>query len=140
MLSPGEIYGSRRYVLIRDHHWIIFSSQIFRLESSSIHFFYFSHLFISIFSFKNPKNHFSTINQGFPISEKSLEAFVQFNSSPCTFSSFHRSFSISKSKTTKKIASDFNLLTLLSVDLTSTCHCSNLKIRFEELSINLLDT
>ena len=22
--SPGKIYGSRRYVLIREHHWIIF--------------------------------------------------------------------------------------------------------------------
>ena len=39
-----------------------------------------------------------------------------------------------------KIFLDFNLLTFLSMDLTSTCHCSNLKIRFEELSINLFDT
>ena len=138
--SPSEIYSSRRYVLIREHHWIVFSSQIFRLGSSSIHFFKFSHLFIRIFSFTNPKNYSFTIDQGFPISKKSLEALVQFISSPHMFSSFHQSFSVSKSKNTKKISSNFNLLTFLSVDSTLTCHCSNLKIRFEELSINLLDT
>ena len=138
--SPDKIYGSRRYVLIREHHWIVFLSQIFILGSSSIHFFYFSHLFINIFSFTNPKNHFSTIDQGFPISKKSLEALLRFISSPRIFSSFHQSFSVSKSKNTKIIASDFNLLTFLFVDSTSTCHCSNLKIRFEELSINLFDT
>ena len=131
--SPGKIYGSQRYVLIREHHWIVFSSQIIRLGSSSSHFFYFSHLFINIFSFINPKNHFSSIIQGFPISEKNLEALLWFISSPCTFSSFHRSFSLSKSKNTKKIASDFNLLTFLSVDSTSTFHYSNLKIRFSRV-------
>ena len=125
-LSPGKIYGSRRYVLIREHHWIMFSSRIFRLGSSSIHFFY-PYLFITIFSFINPKNHFSTIDQGFPIFGKSLWALVRFISSPHTFSSFHRSFSVSKSKNTKKKASDFNLLTFLLVDSTSTCHSSNLK-------------
>ena len=138
--SPGKIYSSRWYVLIREHHWIIFSSRIFRLGSSSIHFFYFPHLFINIFSFTNPKNHFPTIDQGFPISERSLEALVWFISSSCSFSSFHCSFLLSKSKNTKKISSDFNLLTFLFVDWTSTCHYSNLKIKFEELSINLFDT
>ena len=109
-----------------------------RLELSSIYFFYFfyfPHLFINIFSIINPKNHFSTIDQGFPICEKSLEALFWFISSPRTFFSFHRSFSVAKSKNTKKIASDFNLLTFFPMDSTSTCHCYNLKIRFEELSI-----
>ena len=99
--SPGKMCGSRRYVLIREHHWIVFSKQIYWLGSYSIQFFYCSHLFISIFSFANPKNNFFTIVQGFPISEKSLEALVRFISSPLTFSSFHRSFSVSKSKNTK---------------------------------------
>ena len=128
--SPGEIYGSRRYVLIREHHWIVFLLRILILGSSSIHFLYFSHLFINTFSFQNPKNHFFTIDQGFPISKRSLEAIVWFISSPRTFSSFHRSSPLSKSKNTKKISSDFNLLTFLPVDSTSTCHFSNLKIKF----------
>ena len=98
MPSSSKIYGSPRYVLIREHHWIVFSSQIFRLGSSSIHFFYFSNLFINIFSSINPKNHFSTLNQGFLISEKSLEALIQFISSPRTFSSFHWSSTLSKYK------------------------------------------
>ena len=122
--------GSQRYVLIREHHWIVFSSQIFRLELFSIYFFYFPQLFINIFSFIKPKNHFSTIDQGFPIYEKSFEALVRFISSSRTFSSFHQSLSVSKSKNTKKLSFDFNLLTFLSVDSTSTCHCSNLNIRF----------
>ena len=109
-----------------------------RLELSSIYFFWFHHLFINVFSLKNRKNHFSTIDQGFQISEKSLEALVRFTSSPRTFSSFHRSFLVSKSKIPKKIVSDFNLLTFLSLDSTSTCHYSNLKIKFEELSINFV--
>ena len=54
------------------------------------------------FSLKNPKNHFSTVHQGFPISERSLEALVRFTSSPRIFSSIHRSFSVSKSKIPKK--------------------------------------
>ena len=72
------------------------------LELSSIHFIYFPHLFIHISIFKNPKNHFSTIDQRFPISEKSLEVLVWFISSPRTFSSFHRSFLVSKSTNIKK--------------------------------------
>ena len=100
--SAGEIYSSRRYVLIREHHWIVFSSRIFRLGSSSIHFFYFSHPFIHISTFKNPKNPFSTIDQGFPNSEKSIEALVWFILSPLTCSSFHRLFLLSESKNTKK--------------------------------------
>ena len=93
------------------------------IEISSTYFIYFPPLFIHISTLKNPKNHFSTIDQGYPISEKSLEALVRFISSPLTFSSFHRSFPLSKSKNTKKkIASDFNLVTFLSVDSTSTCH------------------
>ena len=136
--SPGEIYGSRRYVLIREHHLFVFSSQLFRLGSFSIHFFSFSHLFINIFLFINPKNYITTLNQGIPISERSLEALVWFISSPRSFSSFHRSFSLSKSKKYQKIASHFNLLTFLPMDSTLTCHCSNLKIRFEELSINFI--
>ena len=138
--SPGEIYGSRRYVLIREHHWIVFSSQIFRLGSFSIYFFHFTHMFIHISTFTNPKNNISTIDQGFSIFARSLEALLRFILSPCSFSSFHHPFSLSKSKNTKKIVSDFNLLTFLLVDSTSTCHCSNLKISFEELSINLFDT
>ena len=138
--SPDKIYGSQRYVLIREHHWIVFSSRIFRLGSSSIHFFYFYHVFINIVSFINPKIHFSTLDQGFPTFERRLEAIVRFISSPRTFSSFHQSFSLSKSKNTKKMSYDFNILTFLPVNLTLTCHCSNLKIRFEELSINLFDT
>ena len=126
--SPGEIYGSRRYVLIREHHWIVFSSRIFRLGSFPIHFLYFPHLFIHISKFTNPKNNISTIDQGLSIFARSLEAIVRFTSSPHSFSSFHRPFPLSKYKNTKKIASDFNLLTFLPVDSTSNCHCSNLKI------------
>ena len=73
--SPSEIYCSPKYILIREHHWIVFSSQIFRLGSFSIHFFYFPHLFINIFSFKNPKNHFSTIDQGFSIFARLFGSF-----------------------------------------------------------------
>ena len=72
-----------------------------RLELSSICFFYFPHLFIHIFTFTNPKNDIPTIDQGFPIFERSLEAFHRFISSPHTFSSFHRSFPLSKSKNIK---------------------------------------
>ena len=72
-----------------------------RLELSSIHFFFFSHMFIHISIFTNPKNDISTIDQGFPISERSLEALFQFISSPCSFSSFHRSFPLSISKNIK---------------------------------------
>ena len=135
--SPGEIYGSRRYVLIREHHWIVCSSQIFRLGSFSIHFFYFLHLFIHISTFINPKNDISTVDQRFSILARSLEALVRFISSPCSFSSFHHHFRFLNIKI-PKIASDFNLLTFLPVDSTSTCHCSNLKISFEELSINFV--
>ena len=103
-------------------------------------YFLFSHLFIHIFIFTNPKNHFSTIDQGFSIFEKSLEAFDRFILFPHTYSSFHQSFSLSKSKNIKIISFDFNLLTFFLVDSTSTRHCSNLKIRFEELSINLFET
>ena len=138
--SPGKIYGSRRYVLIREYHLIMFSSQIFRLGSflsiSSI----FLQMFINIFSFINPKNHFSTIDQGFSIFARSLEALVRFISSPCSFSLFHCSSPLSKYKKTPKIFLDFNLLTFLPMDSTSTHYCSNLKIRFKELSINLFDT
>ena len=138
MPSPGEIYGSRRYILIREHHWIVFSSQIFRLGSFSINFFYFPHLFINILSFKNPKNHFSTIDQGFLIFARSLEALVWFISSQHTSSSFHRSFPLSKSKNTQK-----NLLisifwpSSLWIQLATTLFQ---KSDFEELSINLFDT
>ena len=128
--KSGQNIRLSKVCLIREHHWIVFSSRIFRLESSSIYFFYFPYLFINIFSFSNPKNHFSTLDQGFPISERSLEALVRFISSPHTFSSFHRSFLLSKSKHTKKISYDFNLLTFLPVNSTSTCHWSNLKIKF----------
>ena len=143
--SP-EASGSPLRPKPRTRSWLIallcyiISSRIFRLGSSSIHFFYLSHLFINIFSFINAKNHISTLNQGFQISEKSLEALVQFISSPRTFSFFHHSSPLSKYKNTKKISSYFNLLTFLPVDLTSTCHCSHLKIIFEEFSINLFDT
>ena len=128
--SPGEIYGSRGYVLIREHHWIVFSSQIFILGSFSIHFFYFPYLFIHISIFTNPKNEISTIDQGFWIFARSLEALVRFISSPCSFSSFHRSFSVSKSKNTPKNSfwfQSFNL-TLHGFDVDS--YFSNLKIRF----------
>ena len=84
-------------------------------------FLLFYHLLINISSFIKPKNLFSTLDQGFPISEKRLEALVWFILSPCAFSSFHRSFPLSKSKNNKKICSDFNLLTFLFVDSTSTC-------------------
>ena len=137
--SLGEIYGSRRYALIREHHWIVFSSQIFRLGSSSIHFFYFSHLFINIFSFINPKNHFSTLDQGF----ESLKGVWNqlFNSFhlQAHFLPFINHFRFLNPKIPKK-NSDFNLLTFLPVDSTSTFHCYNLTIRFQELSINLFDT
>ena len=36
------------------------------------------------------------------------------------------------------MSSNFNLLTLLSIDSTSTHHCPNLKLDFQELSINFL--
>ena len=100
--SLNEIYGSRRYVWIREHHLIVFSSQIFRLGSFSIYFFYFPHLFIHISIFTNPKNDISTIDQGFSIFARSLEALVRFISSLCSFSFFHRSFPLSKSKNIKK--------------------------------------
>ena len=80
-------------------------------------------MFISIFSSTNPKNHFYTIDQGFPISEKSLEALVRFISSPRTFSSFHRSFSVSRSKNTQEIAYDFNILTFLSGVMNKVLYC-----------------
>ena len=67
-----------------------------RLELSSIHFFWFHHLFTNIFSLKNPKNFCSTLDQGFSIFERSLEVFDRFISSPRTFSSFYRSFPLSK--------------------------------------------
>ena len=63
--SLGKIYTSRRFVLIREHHWIVFSSQIFRLELSSSHFFQFCHLFINILSFKILKITFSPSIKGF---------------------------------------------------------------------------
>ena len=127
--KSGRNVRISRYVLMREHHWIVFSSQIFRLRSSPIHLFYFLICLSAFFSLKNPKNRFPTIDKGFRISEKILEALVWFISSLHIFYSFHRSFSVSKYKNTKKIASDFNLLTFLLVDSTSTCHCSNLKIK-----------
>ena len=81
---------------------IVFSSRIFRLGSSSTHFFYFPYLFINILSFINPKNHFFTLDQGFSIFERILEVFDRFISCPRSFSSFHRSFSVSKSNNTQK--------------------------------------
>ena len=98
------------------------------------------HLFIHTFIFKNPKNYFSTIDQGFSIFERSVEAFDRFISFPNTSSSFHRSFPLFKSKNIKKISFDFNLLTFLPMDSTLTLHCSKFKSEFEELSINLFDT
>ena len=56
-----------------------------------IHFFYFRNLFYQYFHICKPSNHFSTINQGFSIFERSLEAFY-----------WSISFSLSKSKNTKK--------------------------------------
>ena len=96
--SMGKIYGSRRYVLIREHHWIVFSSRIFILGLFSIYFFYFPHLFIHISIFTNPKNDISIIDQGFSIFSRSVEALVWFISFSHTFSSFHQSFPLSKFK------------------------------------------
>ena len=62
-------YISRRYVLIKEHHWILFSSRIFRLGSYSIHFFHFPHMFINHFSFTNPKNKFPPSTKGFQSSQ-----------------------------------------------------------------------
>ena len=138
--NPVETYGSRRYVLIREHHWIVFSSQICRVGSFSIHFFYFPHLFINIFSFKTLKITFPPSIKGFQSLQGVWKHFFSLISSARTFSSFHQSFLLSKSKNSRKISCDFNLLTFLSMDLTLTRHYSNLKIIFEELSIDLFDT
>ena len=94
----------------RKHHWIVISSRIFRLGSFSIYFFHFPHLFIHISTFTNPKNDISTIDQGFLIFARSLEALVWFISSSCSFSSLHCPFPLSKSKNTKN-----NLLILISL-------------------------
>ena len=50
--SLGKIYSFGRYVLIREHHWIVFSSRIFRLGSFFIHIFY-SLIFSSTFPYLN---------------------------------------------------------------------------------------
>ena len=129
-LSLGEKYGSRRYVLIREHHWIIFSSRIFSLGSFSINFFYFL-IYLSAFS------HLQTLKIIFPPSIKGFQYLKRVWKH--LFGSFHlyahflpsiNHFRFLNLKIPKKLASDFNLLMFLPMDSTSTCHCSNLKISF----------
>ena len=98
--------SSRRYVSIREHHRIcVFITNLYIITIFYLSFM-FSHLFIHISIFSNPKDHFSTIELG-----RSWEVFDWFVSFMCTSSSFHLSFLFSKSKNTQKIFSDFNLLT-----------------------------
>ena len=130
--------GSRRYVLIREHHWIVFSSQIFRLELSYIHFFYFPHLFINIFSFKNSKITFPPFIKGFLSLQGFWKHLVGSFHLRAHFLPFTVHLCFLNLKIPKKLASNFNLLTFLPVESTLTFHCSNLKIRFEELSINFV--
>ena len=112
----------------------VFSSWIFRLWSFSIHIFYFHYLFINIFTFSNPEITFSISIKGFQSSQGVWKHL---------FSSFHlcahflpfivHLYFLNLKR--QKIFLDFNLIAFLLVDSTSTCHCSNRKIRFEELSL-----
>ena len=118
--SPGKIYGSQRYVLIMEHHLIVFSSQIFRLGSLSIHFFYFPHLFIQF-------PYLQTLKITFPPSIKGFQSLKRVWKH--LFGSFHLQahflpfidhFRFLNIKKTPKMFLNFNILTFFSVDSTST--------------------
>ena len=98
--------------------------------------FLFYHIFIHISIFKNPKTHFFPSIKGFQslkgVWKRLINSFYSRIHLP-----FINHFCFLYLKT-PKIFLDFKLLTFLFMDSISTHHYSNLKFRFEELSIMVL--
>ena len=129
--------GLQKYILMREHHKSVFSSQIIILEPFPSYFLFFPS-FINIFTFSNPKIYFPPTIKGFQ-SSKGIWKHLIDTSLFCIHLLHlidHLRFLNLK---IPKIFVDFNLITFFSVDSTSTRHCSSLKIEFKELSI-IFDT
>ena len=107
--------SSQRYVLLESITRVCFHHESLYYDHFLSIFSIFSSFF-HILIFKNPKNHLFTIDQGFPIFKRILEAFDGSISFMCIASSFHQSFSL-----------DFNILNFISIDSTSTHKFSKFK-------------
>ena len=99
------------------------------------HLFYFSHLFINIFTFPNPKIPFPPLIKGFQSSQGVWKHWFISSHFLTHFILFIVHLCFLNLKGIPKKSLDFNLITFLLVGSTLTLHYSNLKIRFEELSI-----